>query len=203
MGRAEGQQAARGRGRPAAATREAVLAAARSVFRTGERVDAQAIAAQLGISRATIYRWFGSRDGLVGEVMAEEFRRGIAHAERNARSTGAAKILDTLVDTCSWLANSRELQAYLKAEQLTALRIITAANGRVQPEAVRAVQELLRQAEADGGHLPNIALPVLAFTLVRLAEAFLYTQYNEAVELNSDLGHLRTVASALLGLPHD
>lgn len=203
MGRAEGQQEARGRGRPAAATREAVLAAARSAFRAGERVDAQAVAAQLGISRATIYRWFGSRDGLVGEVMAEEFRRGIARAERNARSAGATKILDTLIDTCSWLANSPEFQAYLKAEQLTALRAITAANGRVQPEAVRALQDLVRRAEAEDGYLPNIAPPVLAFTLVRLAEAFLYTQYSEAVELNTDLTHLRTVASALLGLPHD
>lgn len=199
MGRAAGQHAARGRGRPAAATREAVLAAARSTFRARERVDAQAVAARLGISRATIYRWFGSRDGLVGEVLAAEFRRGFAQAERNIQSAGAAKILDTLVDTCSWLASSPELQTYLQAEQLTALRTITAANGRVQPEAVWAVHDLLDRVAAENGYMSSIPTPVLAFTLVRLVEAFLYTQYDETVALNTDLTHLRTVISALLG----
>jgi AcrR family transcriptional regulator len=28
----------------------------------GRRIDVQAIAAQLGLGRATIYRWFGSRE---------------------------------------------------------------------------------------------------------------------------------------------
>ncbi len=62
----EVKTSARRRGRPAAATREQVLELARSTFLRGLRVDVQALAAELGLSRATIYHWFGSRDGLLG-----------------------------------------------------------------------------------------------------------------------------------------
>ena len=58
--------AARPRGRPPATTRDAVIDAAMLHFLHSERIDVQALAAETGVSRATIYRWFGSRDGLVG-----------------------------------------------------------------------------------------------------------------------------------------
>jgi AcrR family transcriptional regulator len=35
----------------------------------GERIDVQAVAAELSLGRTTIYRWFGSRENLIGEVL--------------------------------------------------------------------------------------------------------------------------------------
>jgi AcrR family transcriptional regulator len=54
------------RGRSAAASREDVIAAAMHRYLRGQRVDVQAIAAELKIGRATVYRWFGSREALLG-----------------------------------------------------------------------------------------------------------------------------------------
>ena len=51
------------RGRRPAASRDDVLAAALHRYLRGRRIDVQAIAAELGLGRTTIYRWFGSRDG--------------------------------------------------------------------------------------------------------------------------------------------
>ena len=48
-------------GRPPGASREDVLGAAMHRYLRGERIDVQAIASDLGLGRATIYRWFGSR----------------------------------------------------------------------------------------------------------------------------------------------
>src|SRR2546423_8675477 len=67
---ADGRAAADGgprRGRPAGATREDVLGLAMSRFLRGRRIDVQEISSELGIGRTTIYRWFGSRDDLIGE----------------------------------------------------------------------------------------------------------------------------------------
>ena len=73
--------AVRKRGRPAAASQEDVIAAAMHLYLHGRRIDVQAIAAQLGLGRTTIYRWFGSREGLIGEVLV---RAADAHARAGA-----------------------------------------------------------------------------------------------------------------------
>src|SRR6516164_7483398 len=60
-----------GPGRPAAATRDEVLALATERFLAAERVDMQAIARELGLARATMHRWFGTRELLLGETLAK------------------------------------------------------------------------------------------------------------------------------------
>ena len=64
-------EAPRTRGRPPAASRDDVLAAAMYRYLRGRRVDVREIASELGLGRTTIYRWFGSREGLIGEVLAQ------------------------------------------------------------------------------------------------------------------------------------
>ncbi|WP_203338651.1 QsdR family transcriptional regulator [Nocardioides limicola] len=189
----------RGPGRPSAASRDAVLDAARAAFRAGVRVDARAIAAQVGISRTTIFRWFGPREELVAEVLAAEFRSLMHAAERDARGTGAERILDVMSTLSSHLARSEPYAAYLQAERLDALRIITASNGKVQSGAIAVTRDLLSRVVDEDGYRPRLPLDVLAFTVVRLVEAFLYTHYEgEEVALNSDLTQLRAVLSTLL-----
>ena len=73
----------RPRGRPAAADRSEVMALATAQFLSGRRIDVQAIAAELGLSRATIYRWYGSRDRLVGDGQC-----AVRHPGRDRRVPG-------------------------------------------------------------------------------------------------------------------
>jgi AcrR family transcriptional regulator len=72
------------RGRPAAASREDVLEAATNRYLRGHRVDVQAIAAELGLGRTTIYRWFGSREGLIGDVLVSVTKPLLAEARAGA-----------------------------------------------------------------------------------------------------------------------
>lgn len=45
------------------------LRLARRQFQAGDRIDMQSLAAQLGVDRATLYRWVGSREHLLAEVL--------------------------------------------------------------------------------------------------------------------------------------
>ena len=54
-------------GRPAASTPEAALELARERFLAGERIDVQGIARELGLARATMHRWFQTRELLLGD----------------------------------------------------------------------------------------------------------------------------------------
>jgi len=196
-----GVSSVRGPGRPAGASRAEVLAAARTLFRNGERIEPAALAVNLGIGRATIYRWFGSRDGLIGEVLAGELESAVAYLLQKAPGSGAIRLRHASVALCEALARDAGFRAFVESEQLAALRLVTASNGKVHPAAVRSfLQEIERAAAVDGYKSP-IPSPVLAYSLVRLAEAFLYRQSDDVVELNTDLGNLDVVVSAILGLP--
>jgi AcrR family transcriptional regulator len=101
--------AARPRGRPPAASRDDVLGTALKQYLHGERVDVQAIAAELGVGRTTIYRWFGSRDKLLGEVLAAAADPLIEEARAKSRGAGGRALLDTFDRLNRGLADSPAL----------------------------------------------------------------------------------------------
>src|ERR1700729_1911048 len=90
-------QATSGRpGRPAAATREAALALATKRFLAGERIDVQAIARELGLARATMHRWFQTRETLVGEVLASFGERRLLAIREATPGKGSVALLAAL-----------------------------------------------------------------------------------------------------------
>src|ERR671914_2244965 len=110
------------RGRPAGASREQVLEAAMYRYLRGRRVDVQAIAAELGLGRSTIYRWFGSREGLIGEVLVRAADPLLDAARAEASGRGAEALLDTFDRMNRSLAGAPALRQFLEQEQAAALR---------------------------------------------------------------------------------
>ena len=64
------------------------LAAARRKFLHLERVDMNELANDLGVGRATLYRWVRSRDALLGEVLWSLSEHGLAMARARAKGDG-------------------------------------------------------------------------------------------------------------------
>jgi len=186
------------RGRRPAASREAVLAAASHRYLRGRRVDVQAIAAELGIGRTTIYRWFGSRDELIGEVIAAAAAPLLEDARRGARGTGGAALLDTFDRFNRSLAAAPALRQFVENEHEAALRVITSGAGRVQPRMVEMITGLIASEVNAGSYRPPVEISTLGYAIVRLAEAFLF---NDAVSgMRGDVERLRDVEAALLGV---
>jgi AcrR family transcriptional regulator len=185
-------------GRPAAATREDVLALATERFLAGERVDMQGVARELGLARATMHRWFGTREVLLGEVLAGMAERRLETIRARSADRGASVLLDVFERFNRDLAATRGLSLWLAQERERALRILTSSGGNVQPRTVAVVQRMI-EAEIDSGNLaPPIAPETLAFALVRLAESFLY---NDArFDIRGDIERLREVEAVLLGV---
>jgi len=48
---------------------------ARSKWLAGERLDVGRIAQELGVGRATVFRWVGTRENLYGEVISALFAK--------------------------------------------------------------------------------------------------------------------------------
>ena len=192
------QQTTRQRGRPAAATRDEVLAAATDQYLRGTRIDVQAIAAELGLGRATIYRWFGSREELIGEVLVRTAEPLLDDARAKARGRGGTALLDTFDRFNRSLAGAPALRRFVETEREAALRIITNGAGIVQTRIVAVITETIEDEIAAGRYEPPVEPATLAYAIVKLAEAFLF---NDAVAgMRGDVERLREVEAALLGV---
>jgi AcrR family transcriptional regulator len=188
----------RRRGRPATASPADVLRLAREQYLSCQRVDLSVIARRLGLGRATIYRWFGSREALLGEIVASELERLVAWHRGRIRRRGARGLLEAFDRVNRSLARSRALRALLEQERDGALRLLTSSAGPVQPRAVACVQEMLDAEVAAGAYDPPTDTGALAYAIVRLAEAFLYNDV--AIGIRGDWQRLRQVEAALLGV---
>jgi AcrR family transcriptional regulator len=186
------------RGRPASASREDVLELARSLYLEGSRVDVTGLAARLGLGRATIYRWFGSRDALLGDVLATELEELVSNHRRRVRRRGAPGLLEVFDRINRALSNSTALRTLLEQERESALRLLTSSGGHVQPRAVAAIEKLITAEMRTGAYDPPAEPSVLAYAIVRLAEAFLYN--DAAIGIRGDHQRLRQVEASLLGL---
>jgi AcrR family transcriptional regulator len=185
-------------GRPAAATRQDALALAAQRFLAGERVDVRGIAQELGLARATMHRWFGTRESFLGEVLAALAEDRLAVIRSITPGTGAPALLDCFDRFNRELAATDGLRALLASEQERALRILTSSGGVVQPRVVAAVERLICDEVDAGTFVPAVAPHSLAYAIVRLAESFLY---NDAIiGIRGDTGRLREVEAVLLGV---
>jgi AcrR family transcriptional regulator len=150
--------------------------AARWVYE-GKRLDMQALADELGVSRATLFRRAGCREDVLSQalwVLAERTIE-IASARWQAqRPAGALHTPGTVRHVNALVAGSRGLRRLLDDEPALAMRILTDPRGRVQTGIVACFEGLLRRDMAEFGYVPLIEPNALAYALVRLGESFLY-----------------------------
>jgi AcrR family transcriptional regulator len=186
------------RGRPAAATRGAALALATERFIAAQRIDIQAIARELGLARATMHRWFQTREALLGELLATLAEQRLQAIRAEVPGGGARALLETADRFNREVAATRGMRFLLAQEQERALRILTSGGGIVQPRVVAAVEDVIVAEVQAGRYTPVVAPNALAYAIVRLGEAFLY---NDAiVGIRGDTQRLREIEAALLGV---
>jgi AcrR family transcriptional regulator len=184
----------------AAATRDQVLEIAFREFAAGRRLDVRAIAAEVGVARATVYRWFGSRDRLIGEMLADDAEGYFRRVRARVKARGARALLETFDQINRGLSRSFALRRYLEQEREAALRVLTSSGGPVDRRAVAVITDLIEAEVRRGAYDPPVEPPTLAYAIVGLANAFLY---NDAVAgIRGDVERLRDVEAALLGLPN-
>lgn len=168
-----------------------------AAYLRGHRIDLRAIAGELGLARATIYRWFGSREGLIAQVLNRAADAILDQAAAGQGGRGAAGLLDTFDAFNRSLSTAPALRAFVAAEGAAAVRVITSSTGAAHAHNVGRIAELI-QAEADAGtYAPAVEPATLAYAIVRLAEAFLL---NDAGDMPGDVERLRTLEAALLGV---
>lgn len=182
--------------KPAAAD---ALRLGRRRFLAPERIDMSAIADDLGINRVTLYRWFGSRDRFLVEVIWSLARDTLDQVDGRTTRRGPDRVLGVVMGFLDAVIANAGMQRLLAEEGEHAMRLLTRHEPGFQPRLISAVQVLLDE-ESDAGRLD---LPVdhreLAYVIVRVIES--YTCLDLITGEQPDVRRAEPILRMLLRLP--
>lgn len=165
----------------------------------GERFDIGRMAAELGVSRATAFRWVGSRELLYGEVISALFAEALAHARNKAHGHGAAYLTDVFRNLLHFLVRVKPPRQFVRKDPEYAVRVLMSNSSTVEARCTALLREAL-ETEFRAGHLdPPMDLDSLAWVILRIGEAFLY---RDAITGEPpDVDKAITAIGILLGAP--
>jgi AcrR family transcriptional regulator len=155
---------------------ERVIRAAARLFLVTGTVDMRAVARQLGIGRATLYRWRGSRESLLTDVLLWLGLRNLRRAEADVPTPpGPERLLEVHALHISRMTNSPGLRTFVRAEPEVASRLLLDANGVVHLGMTRALADLIQRQELAAGWRAPLGGPDrLAHIMSRIDETFMY-----------------------------
>lgn len=133
-----------------------------------------ALADELDINRVTLYRWFGSRDDFVVEVVWSLALRTFDYVEGKVRAQGAARIVAIITGFLDTVINNAGVQRWLGEDGEHAMRLLTSPRTNFQRRLIDHVRGLLEEeADASRLNLP-VDLRELAYVIVRVIESYTY-----------------------------
>jgi AcrR family transcriptional regulator len=150
------------------------LRAARRRFLAPERIDMSALAEELDVNRVTLYRWVGSRDRLLVEVVWTLAARTLEAAKARTTAHGGERVVAVVTAFLEIVIANAGMQRWLSEEGEHAMRLLTRHDAGFQPRLIGAIRALLEEETATGALDLPVDLQDLAYVIVRLIESFTY-----------------------------
>ncbi len=182
---------------PPAAVPPSVFAAAVTIFLAGRRLDMQALARHLRVSRATLYRRAGNREELLDAVIWWRARRMVARQLQLTDSLrGADRIMAVIAGALRAIESDRPLRAFVAADPDAALRILTGGRSAAAGGMTAALGRLIERERSRGCFAAELDPASLAYAVTRISEGFLYADV--LADRPPDIERAITVIRALL-----
>jgi AcrR family transcriptional regulator len=170
---------------------------ARRRFVAGRRIEMRELAADLGVNRATLFRWVGGRDDLLGEILWSLAEPALAAAVEGSDGNGAQRIAGAIGRFAAIVDQADFLREFVRREPERALRILTTGAGTVQARLVGAIEALLSDEVSQSALRSPLPLRDLAYLIVRIVESFLYAEFITGER--ADIAMAELAVGALLG----
>ncbi|MCU1680061.1 MAG: hypothetical protein JWQ81_800 [Amycolatopsis sp.] len=154
------------------------------------------LAAELEISRATLFRRVGNRDQLLAEILWSMTEDVFDARSRGEYGSGADRIAGVVGEFVRTVNEAAEFREFLRREPERALRILTTKASVIQSRTIAKLEELIDAEIREGALTPPLPVSDLAYLVVRIAESFIYTDVITGGE--PDAAKARAAISALL-----
>src|SRR5215208_3901209 len=149
---------------------------ARRKWLLAERIDMSALAEELGVNRVTLYRWVGSREQLLVEVIWSLGSRTLENVDRGVRAKGSERVVRVVTRFLEAVISNPGMRRWLADEGELAMRLLTRHDTGFQPRLLEAIHQLLLD-ETEAGRLDlPVDLREVAYVIVRLIESYTYLE---------------------------
>ncbi len=153
---------------------------ARRTFLAGGRVDMQVLARALNVDRATVYRWVGSREQLLAEILWSLIDPTIANLRKTHCRAGQSAVpgyspaAAVITGTVRAVIANPGMQRFLDREGDLALRLLTTRASGFETRLIGLISELIREEAASGRLTAAVPIDDLPYVLVRIMESYIY-----------------------------
>ena len=147
---------------------------ARYTYLQGKRVDMRAMAGELGVNRATLYRWVGSREELLVDVLGVLADHSLQVAIKEATGTGSERVVRLIVAFLEQVVDNLGMKVFLRDESELALRLLTRADYGLQRKLVDVVLAALEEEAASGALHLDVDLDEAAVVIIQMVSTFAY-----------------------------
>src|SRR4051795_10704401 len=106
---------------------------ARRKFLAAERIDMSALADELGVNRVTLYRWVGSREQLLVEVVWSLATRTLEKVDARVRAKGSERIVRVVTRFLEDVISNEGMRRWLPGEGGRAGRLRTPHRTHIPP----------------------------------------------------------------------
>jgi AcrR family transcriptional regulator len=184
---------------PSAPTPLDALRLARDRWLRDGRLDMGGLAAELGVSRATLYRWVGTKELLLGEVLWSFAEGAIYEARAEARGSGPDYLVDAIARYMRAAIEFSALTRFIEADPEYALKVLASKHSPMQRRSIVAMRNQLAEQVEAGAIEPALPLDDLAYLIVRIVESYLFTDVITGGE--PDIARAADAISLLLHAP--
>ena len=147
---------------------------ARRDFLSGRRIDLGSVAGRLGVSRVTLYRWVGTREQLLVEVIWSLTARTMDQQWARLESLPGPRVPDLVGGLLHAVWDQPGSRLFLERENALAMSLLTLKEHGFQPRMLEYLRDKLANDIATGRVQSALPLDDLAYTVLRIAESFHY-----------------------------
>lgn len=147
---------------------------ARHTFLEGKRVDMRAMAGELGVNRATLYRWVGSREELLVDGLGVFADHSLQVAIKQATGKGTDRVVRLIVAFLEQVVDNLGMKVFLRDESELALRLLTRSDYGLQRKLVDVVLAALEEEVASGALSLDVDLDEAAVAIIQMVSTFAY-----------------------------
>jgi AcrR family transcriptional regulator len=151
------------------------LRVARERWIESGRLDMGSLAAELGVSRATLYRWVGTKELLLGEVLWSYAEASVYEARAAAHGKGADYLVDSIERYMRAALEFAPLTRFIKQDPQYALKVLASKHSPMQRRSIAAMRTQLAEQVDANDFRPALELDDLAYVIVRIVESYLFS----------------------------